>query len=160
MPIGRPMALHIVEYLEELVQRDPATMRRLLEARIECGPAISNDPRLGKFVVEAGEDLGNGQKAETDVIGLLGILNGLFPVANNGQGPIAFRVRTVGPFAGAVYRVELTKCYRGCGTCDRELPDHEELEGCAGCGVFACLECMFEEEDGRMFCPVCSEEAV
>ena len=67
-----------IAYLNELVKLDPKAMHALVETRHSCNQALADHPT-------AQVATSNGGLAS---VGLLGILNGLFGVDEDGWGPI------------------------------------------------------------------------
>lgn len=67
-----------ITYLNELVKLDPKAMNALVETRHPCNQALADHPT-------AQVATSNGGLAS---VGLLGILNGLFGVDEDGWGPI------------------------------------------------------------------------
>lgn len=148
--VDRPTALRLARYLNELVEADAETMRRILEARIECGPGLAELPQVQTWA--KGEEFGaGGAVCDRPRVSLLGILNGFFPTDEDGRSPIAFRVRSD---TGAVEDVHLTASWNDCGGCARELEDDDDLETCVACSVFYCERCIVNRDDGPL-CGMC-----
>ena len=82
---------HAVLVLNQVNELDPTVLPELIDYRVSCNKALADHPtvRVGKWSEKkpfglVGEDKGY-------EVGLLGILNGLFGVKENGYGYIAAR---------------------------------------------------------------------
>jgi hypothetical protein len=73
-------ALLIVERLNEIAQCDANAMRVLCETRVPCNETLRNHHTVQVLVDRNGEH---------PTVGLLGILNGIVGIADNGWGYIA-----------------------------------------------------------------------
>ena len=69
----------VIEYLNELTRLDPDALTRLVEARVPCNEAIAEHPtaQVGVVAQRPGYEFG-----------VLGLLNGMFGVDEEGWGPI------------------------------------------------------------------------
>jgi hypothetical protein len=100
---------HAVAVLNEAAAADPMALAALIAARVECNDALAAHPSI---------QVGPGESGGPPVVGLLGILNGIFGNAADGWGAIA-----------AVYDVD---CPRGC----RETPARGRIgDPCETCGA-------------------------
>jgi len=70
----------VIDYLNELVELDREAMQELVDGRVDC----------------------NNQFAEHSVVGMLGVLNGLFGIDPDGCGPIAAVFEDDGTLTGFV----------------------------------------------------------
>lgn len=66
-----------IEFLNELLKYDKPAIARLLQKRTSCNEDLSNHPTVQV-----------GGRDGTYVVGVLGILNGLFGINKNGWGEI------------------------------------------------------------------------
>ena len=149
--VDRPTALRLARYLNELVEADAVTIKRLLETRIECGPGLAGLSHVQTWA--KGEELpgSGGEICDGPRVSLLGILNGFFPIDEDGRSPIAFRVRTD---TGGIEEVHLTASWKDCGICCREPENDEDLEACVACSLFCCERCIVNRDDGPL-CGMC-----
>ena len=76
--VDRELAQRVVDYLNDLRERDPAAIHALVETRTPCNEALADHPTC-QVAIE-------GSQAS---VGLLGVLNGLCGVDSQGWGPIA-----------------------------------------------------------------------
>jgi len=63
-----------INLLNELVALDESTVRKLIQHRVKCNDDLANHPTV--------------QVSSEKGVGMLGILNGLFGVDDDGWGPI------------------------------------------------------------------------
>lgn len=79
-----------VDVLNRIHAADPLVLDQLVSARVSCNQALADDPtvQVGGFNAE-GEPVRSDGPAVAYQVGLLGILNGIFGVQENGQGYIA-----------------------------------------------------------------------
>jgi hypothetical protein len=77
VPWTRPTIEHALYYLNELIKLDPDAMHALVETRHPCNEALADHPTTQ--VIENSDG--------TTSVGLVGILNGLFGVDDDGWGP-------------------------------------------------------------------------
>jgi hypothetical protein len=72
----------VIDLLNKLIYWDQSTAQRLLTHREPCNPFIALHP-----TIQVGKD-----EPGNTVIGIMGILNGLFGVRDDGRGPICFEM--------------------------------------------------------------------
>ena len=106
----------VIAALNRMVAADPITLRAMIEERLVCNTALRDDPDCQVVQDEDGQNS----------VGLLGILNGLFPSFTDGPragwGRIAARYDTV------------------CGTCGSPQPDGVgEGDPCTNCSGIVVL---------------------
>ena len=75
----------VIATLNEALALDPVALTLLVMNRVVCGKALANHPTIQ---VAAGEIAAPFEYA----VGLLGVINGLFGVDDQGTGPISARV--------------------------------------------------------------------
>jgi hypothetical protein len=80
MMIRTTIALdEVIDYLNELIETDRPAMAALIANRVPCNPAMANHPTVQVQAQHGGY-----------LVGMLGILNGLFGTFEDGWGPIVF----------------------------------------------------------------------
>jgi hypothetical protein len=79
-----------VDLLNEALQLDGDAMTKLVGQRVECNRALADHPTIqsGHPDIFIGED----DPCEIHCVGLLGIINGLFGIDENGYGAIAAHI--------------------------------------------------------------------
>lgn len=68
-----------IEYLNELIEVDRVAIAALIANRVPCNEELADHPTVQVYAQHGGF-----------LVGMLGILNGLFGIHENGYGPIAF----------------------------------------------------------------------
>jgi len=68
-----------IAYLNELIKTDRVAMAALIANRVPCNQALADHPTVQVNAQHGGY-----------LVGMLGILNGLFGIHENGRGPITF----------------------------------------------------------------------
>jgi len=96
---------HIVEVLNRSLEKDAAAVRALFAHRVPCNDALATDPTVQVGCVGASYD-----------VSVLGLINGIAGVDENGWGPIC-----------AVYDVV---CVDGCHGCNEGLRIGHECPRC------------------------------
>jgi hypothetical protein len=81
-----------IGFLNQMVLIDPDATRALVETRVPCNQAMADHPTLQ---VQVAPD-------ESFLVGVLGLLNGIFGVDDEGWGPIAACYEVVCPIHGKV----------------------------------------------------------
>jgi len=84
--IDESLTQKVIDYLNELLEIDPAAIEDLVKTRVPCSNALSWHPTVQ--VVGGGEC--------PAMVGLLGIINGLCGVDADGWGPVAARYDEAG----------------------------------------------------------------
>ena len=74
-----------VKVLNEAIESDPIAMNQLINSRVMCNAALADHPSI-----QVGKDT---RYTEVWWVGLLGIINGIFGVDENGWGFIEAEVR-------------------------------------------------------------------
>ena len=92
-----------IQLLNDLLKLDPVAMQALVETRVPCNEALVNHPTVHVYM-----------RGEADaLVGLMGILNGLFGVDGKGSGPIqALYADEAGKVLGAFKRTPETETPR------------------------------------------------
>ena len=81
-----------VALLNEAVKLDPEAMHALVASRVPCNDEFADHPTIQVLDLD--------RKGNKPVVGLLGILNGLFGIRENGQGYLAASVDDDGKLTG------------------------------------------------------------
>ena len=93
-----------IEYLNELIETDRVSIAALIANRVPCNQQLADHPTVQVYAQHGGY-----------LVGMLGILNGLFGIHDDGRGPIAFVFKD-----GALMAVDRAAGYkvaaRGLGT--------------------------------------------
>lgn len=111
MPLKESVTLdEVLAVLNSALRADPDAMKALVETRIECNEALSNHP-----TIQAGAYHAPGKFH----VGLLGILNGLFGIDEQGWGAIAAHFDVI--------------CPDGCAASPTK--DLSVGDACPGCGA-------------------------
>lgn len=71
----------VIEYLNELIKLDPHAMDQLVKNRVECNQRLASHPTAQSILISEID----GERYE---IGILGVLNGLFGIDDQGWGGI------------------------------------------------------------------------
>lgn len=80
----------VVNLLRALNRRDPEAVHALIETRVPCNQLLADHP-----TVQVMEQFAEGQPQY--VVGLLGVLNGLFGMDENGMGAIIANIAPYPP---------------------------------------------------------------
>lgn len=73
----------VVKLLNEMLLKDPKCVKKLFEHRVPCNGAISCHPTIQVLILE---------NQDGPLVGLLGILNGLFGIGDDGFGAFAMEI--------------------------------------------------------------------
>jgi hypothetical protein len=80
----------VLAFLNELVKVDEPAIRSLVETRVPCGLALAEHPTVQVQAYPNG----------TPLVGVLGVLNGLFGVDDRNYGPITAEFEDDGTLTG------------------------------------------------------------
>jgi hypothetical protein len=73
-------ASHVVDVLNRIHNEDPTVMPALIQMRVPCNRVLADDPTVQVGVIDGGFE-----------VGILGIINGIIGIRDNGWGYIGAR---------------------------------------------------------------------
>lgn len=100
MPIRESVSIDdVIDFLNEINEIDPDAIHKLVERRVQCNERLADHSTVQVRVIPTDEEYPEPTDEEypepaeerpdvTYQVGLLGILNGIFGINDNGWGPI------------------------------------------------------------------------
>lgn len=85
----------VIAYLNELIDIDRVAIAALIANRVPCNEELAKHPTVQVYAQHGGY-----------LVGMLGILNGLFGICDDGRGPIAFVFKD-----GSLLKVDRSESY-------------------------------------------------